>query len=232
MVSADQRDVTMNAKGAFLVVCLVTFLVSVVAAESAAPTASGWTNVKCDAEYRSVQALVRTSKLHNKNQILSKILGIAEQNKEKCPNHVGVQVLLAYLHMAVGENLRALAYASNAVRLAPNDPEALHVNGLVLSVEGDSEESLRLLKRSVDLDRNNLTFLVNYCSTLELFAKYKKAVEVCSRAIDMPNSPPIVLYIRHRAYAALGHKADAQRDLEKYKSQVSGKESEQGYLSY
>ena len=132
-----------------------------------------------------------------------------------CPKHVGLRVLMADVQVSLGKNITALGYITEALHIDPDNADAIHVKGILLSLEGKVEESLTLLKRSLDLEPDNIDFLVNYCSTLESFAQYEETIEACSKAAQFDNAPPVVFYIRGRDYEATGYKKNAQQDYDK-----------------
>ncbi len=134
---------------------------------------------------------------------------------KKCPNRKGLNVLMAYLKITMGENKIALKFSNKAIRLDPNNPSALHVKGMVLGLLGRHKESLNLLEKSINLEENNITFWVNYCSSLEYSGKTRKAVKECSKAINkFPNNSELYS-IRGKAYKKLGKKEKAKKDFKK-----------------
>jgi tetratricopeptide (TPR) repeat protein len=135
-----------------------------------------------------------------------------------CPKHIGLKVLMANTQVSLGKNITALAYVSEALEIDENNAEALHTKGMIMSMEGQTDESLYLLKRSLKLEPDNVNYHVNYCSTLESIGEYQQAIDACSRAIDLGHVPAVVFYIRGRSYEATGNQKHAMTDYNQAKA--------------
>lgn len=134
-----------------------------------------------------------------------------------CKNHADLNRSIANIQISLGKNMEALKYADIALSLQPNNPEGIHLKGVIYSLIGNKNDSIKYIEKSLELEPSNIDFLVNYCSTLEMFSMYKKAVNACSKAIQHKESPPIVFYIRGRANESLGDKEKANADYKKAK---------------
>ena len=134
-----------------------------------------------------------------------------------CKEHVELNVSMAQIQMSLGKNIEAAKYINDALAIDPNHPDATHIKGVLYSLVGDREKSLELIKKSLILDPDNIDYLVNYCSTFEMFSMYKDAVNACSKASEHKKAPSAVYYIRGRAYEALGEKEKANLDYVKAK---------------
>lgn len=122
---------------------------------------------------------------------------------------------MANTQVSLGKNLTALAYANEAIEIDKNNADAIYTKGMILALEGEIAEAIRLLERSIELAPDNVYFMVGYCSTLESAALYKEAIAICSSVLERQDAPPVVFYIRGRAYEAMGQEANAQQDYEK-----------------
>lgn len=134
-----------------------------------------------------------------------------------CSKNVALRVIMADVKLALGNNNSALKYINDALHIQPDNPSAIHVKGIVLSLLGSADESLELIENSLSLEPNNIDFLVNYCSTLEIFLRYEDAIKICSRAIEHDDAPSVVYFIRGRSYESLNRLNEAKKDYDKAK---------------
>lgn len=136
----------------------------------------------------------------------------------QCPAHAGLRAMMAMIVLAEGRNEEAFRYADDAVRLDDKSALALHAKGLVLSTTGSLGDALALIERSIALDPNNQSFLLNYCSTLEAMKRYEDAIQACTKvlALDEAVGPPY--FIRARAFEGKGDTARASEDFERAKA--------------
>jgi Tfp pilus assembly protein PilF len=173
--------------------------------------------VDCEQEYIQIVHKIENRCTDPRNSVT--VLADLETNLsnvlQACPNHSGLRVLMADIQVSSGKNVSALGYIRQALEIDPDNAEAIHVKGVILSLEGDVDESLALMEHSLDMEPNNIDFLVNYCSTLESFSRYEEAIRVCSRALTKENAPAVVFYIRGRAYEGIGQKGNARLDFER-----------------
>lgn len=171
----------------------------------------------CIQEYNKIVTIIKNNSTKPKsvNPYNSDLEARLSQLLPACPKHAGLKVIMANVQISLGKNIVAQKYVNEALSLEPNYAEAIHVKGVLLSLEGKVEDSLRNLKRSLDLEPDNIDFLVNYCSTLESFGRYENAIKICSQAVQSAYVPPAVFYIRGRAYEGIGQKAKAQLDYDK-----------------
>jgi tetratricopeptide (TPR) repeat protein len=146
------------------------------------------------------------------------LIGTVAELLPLCPNNTGLRILMANIQTSLGKNITALVYATEALHLEPDNAEATHTKGMILSLEGKTDESLTLLEKSLELAPGNLNFQINYCSTLESVGHYKEAIAICSQAIKSERVPPVVFFIRGRSYDAMGQKDKARIDYDKAKA--------------
>lgn len=190
-----------------LPVCLILFTGSCTGENSTG------NSINCVQEYKKItQQIESKSKTNNLNAE-----NTASSLLSSCAKHTGLRITLADINIAKGDNPAALKYIDDALKIEPNNHKAIHVKGVILSLLGKVDLSLEMLKKSLDLEPNNIDYLVNYCSTLESFTRYEDAIKICSRATQHNKVPPVVYFLRGRSYEAIGKNKDAQRDYDKAK---------------
>lgn len=170
----------------------------------------------CDVEYKKHTEILKNNNMEKDVQFYKDMNDQLSVLIKKCEDHSGLFALMAYNLLPLQKNLEALSYAAKALHIDPENAEAMYVKGVVLSLLGDKEGSIELIKKSVETTPENLIYKVGYCSTLELFGEYKKAIIACSELIDKNEAPAIIYFIRGRAYKALGDNNNAQNDKELY----------------
>lgn len=167
----------------------------------------------CDTKYSSITKEIRNHANSGKpgtpytKQLERKV----SRSISKCPKHAGLRVIMANIQAAHGKNIQALSHISLALEFKPTNAQAMNVKGMILSMNGQADKALELVKRSLKLAPENPAFHFNYCSLLESYQKYEEAIEACSNAIVHQDDPAPVYYIRARSFEALGmqRKADA-----------------------
>lgn len=170
----------------------------------------------CDIEYNKHKEILKNKEIVKDIQFYKNMNGQLSGLIKQCENHPGLLVLVANSCLPLQKNLEALSYATKALHIDPKNAEAMYTKGAILSVLGDKEGSIELIKKSVETAPENLIYKRGYCSTLELFGEYKKAISVCSELINKYEAPAIIYFIRSRAYKALGDDKNAQKDNELY----------------
>lgn len=205
-----------NMSRVFMKYKLVTFFILIIITH---PSMGSMDNsIDCNEEYKMVNQFLSQQSVKNYNfaeyQSIDKKLNAV---MPFCKKHAALNRSMAQVKISLGKNMEALAYADVANSVEPNNPEGIHLKGMIYSLIGNKDKSLELLKKSLTLEPNNIDFLVNYCSTLEMFSMYTEAVNACSKATEYNEIPPVVYYIRGRAHEALGDKKKANSDYIKAK---------------
>jgi Flp pilus assembly protein TadD len=201
----------MNPIQRYVLVCLLLLLIG--CSESITQDSSEI----CENGYSKIVAEFKDNSLSHERR--ENLIARLSELTSNCPKHVGLKILMADAQVSIGNNISALAYITSALEIEPTNAEALHVKGSILFMEGQNEEAITLLKRSVVLDPANVEFLTNLCSTWESTENYAAAVESCSKAIQLTNEapPPVLYYMRGRAYEALGNIRESENDYRKAK---------------
>jgi len=219
MVNADRLtvnnkvsyiSVAMSSLRNIVIVCLLFLIGS--CSEATAPDRP----VVCDNQYSSIVAEYRDAALsqERREHLITKLSGLISD----CSEHVGLNILMADVQVSIGNNVSALAYVTNALEIDPSSAEALHVKGSILLMEGQNEEGMALMKKSIELVPTNVEYLTNICSSWEAQGNYDEAVESCSKAIRLAEEPPSVLYyLRGRAHEGLGNIENSDNDYRKAK---------------
>ena len=107
--------------------------------------------------------------------------------------------------------------AANACRLAlvanPNDPEALHLMGLIRKDAGDLAEGERLLRLSIALAPSRTEFRANLGNLLLRAGRLQEAVETYRAALAVDSTDRPARFGLARAYAAEGRHAAAASEF-------------------
>lgn len=164
--------------------------------------------IDCDKKYKEVKVKIISNQ--DVGNVVTKLL-------QSCPEHVGLRLSMAESNITKGNNDSALENVDKALKIEPGNAGGLHLKGVILSLSGKIEPSLKLLNKSLSLEPNNIDYLVNYCSTLEMFGKYNDAIKICTRAIKHKKAPPVVYFIRGRVLEAMGKKKYAKQDYDRAK---------------
>lgn len=138
---------------------------------------------------------------------------------DACGDSVGLMLLLVDTSLMQGKNALAIASAEKALDMEPNNPLANQYYSMALSTGTNEEEILRYQRRAYELAPNNSQIQVNYCSVLEASGDYKEALRICTKYIEsgaVDIAPAI--YIRGRAYQALGMSEESKKDFAAAKS--------------
>jgi Flp pilus assembly protein TadD len=175
-------------------------------------------SVSCDSEYAKIASAFtdRSLSREQRESLIARLSGLIND----CPKHAGLKILMADAQVSIGNNVSALAYATEALGMEPRNADAMHVKGSILFMEGQTDAAVALLKKSIELEPTNIEFQTNMCSTWETLGKYNKAVESCSTAIRLAKDspPPVLYYLRGRAYEALGDIENSGSDYRKAKA--------------
>jgi Flp pilus assembly protein TadD len=175
-------------------------------------------SVNCDSEHAKIAPAFtgRSLSIEQRESLIARLSGLIDD----CPEHAGLKILMADAQVSIGNNVFALAYATEALEIEPRNADAMHVKGSILFMEGQTDAAIVLLKKSIELEPNNIEYQTNMCSTWETLGKYNNAVETCSSAIRLAKDspPPVLYYLRGRAYEALGDVKNSDSDYRKAKA--------------
>ena len=138
-----------------------------------------------------------------------------------CSNDPLLNSLMAHVETTLGENEKALVYAKRSVAINPDIWETNEVLGHVLTLQGDYKHGLAYLEKASRLAPENIYLRSNLCSNYEMAKQYQKAVGVCTEVIESgdPKVTGPALYVRARAYEALGESEKAKLDFKKSKEE-------------
>lgn len=138
---------------------------------------------------------------------------------KKCGENVSILLLLVDTNLMQGKNSEAIANAKRALAIEPNNPMTNQYYSMALSTGSNIEEIHKYQRKASELAPNNSPIQLNYCSVLEASGQHKEAIAICTKYIesDAKNIAPAI-YIRGRAYKALGMTKEANSDFAQAKS--------------
>src|SRR5438128_1100749 len=87
-----------------------------------------------------------------------------------------------YLHQQ-GRLDEAVSIYQNLITRNPNNASALHFLGLANASRGQLSAAIKLLERSITIERRNLSFIENYVTILFQASDYAKVAQICAQAI-------------------------------------------------
>ena len=166
---------------------------------------SGEDKLSCDkrvAEFEGEYDVLTKEKYSSENYISLKENMLLQY--DLCHNNKGYYVLLSKVYMANNDNDLALRFSKKAIALSPDDPFVNDLLGSIFIVTYNFAEGLPYIRRATELSPDNINFLYNYCSSLELAKKYKDAINVCTDVIISKEFVGDAYYVRGRAYKGLG----------------------------
>ena len=139
--------------------------------------------------------------------------------KKICGENVSILLLLVDTNLMQGKNSEAIDNAKRALDIDPNNPTTNQYYSMALSTGSNREEIQKYQKKAAELSPSNSYIQLNYCSVLEASGKYREAIDICTRYIESgaENTAPAI-YIRGRAYQALGMESHASKDFFQAKS--------------
>jgi serine/threonine-protein kinase len=127
---------------------------------------------------------------------------------------------------------RALDAIATAQQLAPNDPDALYVKGLVERRQNRWNEAISDLNRASELDPRNTLFLAGLCEMQMLTRRYDDAERSCGRMHAIEPEKWLGYYFRARI--AVLHSGDvktALRVLEDAQKQIGAEQLGAGLMA-
>jgi tetratricopeptide (TPR) repeat protein len=129
--------------------------------------------------------------------------------------------LLANIALTQGENDKALIHARLAERLDSSIWETNAALGDVLTLQGNFEQGLIYLDKASRLAPKNIFLKYNLCANYEMAKHYEQAIIVCTKVIETaePRVLGPALYVRARAYEAIGHLDKAESDFKRSKAE-------------
>ena len=152
----------------------------------------------------------------------NQLLNLSEEIKQKLPRCNGfanLHTLLAGTYICIGKNLLALSHSKIATELDPSSWESNHTHGTALLLTGEFKQGISYLEKSISLNPENNSLLLNLCSSYELVKEFKKAIATCTDVINI-NNPELsksAYYIRGLSYKFINQKENAERDFKKAK---------------
>jgi tetratricopeptide (TPR) repeat protein len=124
----------------------------------------------------------------------------------------GYVALANYYYRGLLDYARALEALDRAQKLAPNDPDAWNLRGLVHRRQGKYEEALAEMARSTHLDPRNEGFVDAVCETQILTRRYDDAEKTCGRLIEL--EPEKLLGYAYVSRVLMLRSGDVKRALE------------------
>ena len=127
---------------------------------------------------------------------------------------------------------RALDAIETAQRLAPNDPEAINLKGLVERRQNRWNEAISDLKRASELDPRNTEIILPLCETQVLTRNYDDAQKTCAHLIAIePEKWPGYNHVSRTAVLRSGDVKTALAVLEEARKQIGAEELGKGLIS-
>ena len=146
-----------------------------------------------------------------------------------CEYDPQILTLIADVEISRGDNGKALYFARHAESIAPDMMEANYILGNVLTLVGDYNSGLAYIEKASRLAPDSIFIQENLCSNYEMAKLFQRAIDVCTKVIDSgePKVLGAALYVRARAYKALGCSDKAEVDFNK--SKAGGYDGEKYY---
>lgn len=123
------------------------------------------------------------------------------------------QVYWQFLNAGISadlENLvRARKCAAEAARIDPDSPHVLRLQGLISLQEGNSQEAILLLKRSIAADPNDSDSLSWYSALCALSGKAHAAMPLARRILEIDPLTPVYRFLPGLLSMSAGEFADA-----------------------
>jgi protein O-GlcNAc transferase len=117
-----------------------------------------------------------------------------------------------YLHQQ-GRLDEAISIYQNLITRNPNNAGALHFLGLANASQGQLSDAIKLLERSVMIERRNLPFIENYVTILFQTFDYAKAAQICAQAIAENGITEGLQYLLAITLFKLGRLSDAVNEF-------------------
>ena len=142
---------------------------------------------------------------------------------KNCPDNIRLYSILSSVYMGLGRNNDALTSAQKAFAINSESAAANSLMGDSLSVLNRFAEAFPYLEKAVRLQPDNIFYQLNLCSTYEMAKQYEKAIDTCSKIIKNIKKKDEkflgdALYVRARAYQAIGRKNEAKKDFDHAKA--------------
>jgi len=96
-----------------------------------------------------------------------------------------IRALGTYAYYAYRDYMRATEQYEKLARLQPNDPTVSSSLGLILRRQGHWAESLVQLRKAVDLDPGNISFVRNLLQSMDYARRWDEAIALQSRLVAM-----------------------------------------------
>lgn len=87
-----------------------------------------------------------------------------------------------------GDLIGAEAYYQQALTVEPNQPDALHLLGLILDQQGRTDDAIDWIQRAIQADPTAPVYFLNLGNTLRRSGRYHEAVSAYRRAIDLADN--------------------------------------------
>ena len=89
----------------------------------------------------------------------------------------------AMKHLQSGRLPQAEACCRQVLQIAPNEPDALHLLGLIAHQVGKNEIAVELIKRAISIKANNSDYHLNLGNALQAQGKLEEAVAAYHKAL-------------------------------------------------
>ena len=115
----------------------------------------------------------------------------------------------AVRHHRAGRLREAISAYESLLRNTPDDADLLQLLGVALAQLGRHADGVRFLARSVELQPNRPSVLLNLARALHTLGREAEALEACDRALALDASLAAAYHTRAAAFAALGRGDEA-----------------------
>jgi tetratricopeptide (TPR) repeat protein len=124
--------------------------------------------------------------------------------------------LMAETQITLGENLKAVTYGRLAVTFSPDAWVANWALGNALTLVAEYKEGLQYLEKASKLQPSNINLKFGLCSNYEMARQYRKAIKTCTSVASEStgNTKNASIYVRARAYSAIGEHKKAKLDYD------------------
>lgn len=112
-----------------------------------------------------------------------------------------------------GDFNKAYALFRQAVDVAPDNPEAHQLTGLMCELLGKRTDALDHIARAIKLDPAEPLFRINYAKILQAANRFNEALTHANIALSQRPGETLILSVRADIYAAKGELQQARNDL-------------------
>ena len=93
-----------------------------------------------------------------------------------------------------GKLQQAASLLGHMLQSMPNQPDSLHLAGIVAFRQGEIERSLDLMQRAIQFGVDTPLYLRNICEVYRTLGRLDDALETASRAVELSPSDPLCLH--------------------------------------